>query len=183
MEIILLEPVKNLGRSGDKVEVKNGYARNFLIPNGVALRANKDNLAVYEARKAEIEKQNADKQKTAETAAKKIDGLNITVIRQAAEDGRLFGSVTAREIADQVKAKGFDVDSKSVELLSPIRNLGVSKVRVSLHADVSAEISVNVARSEGEAESQLEADKAATKEANAKAKAAKAAEKSEEAAA
>ena len=167
MEVILLEPIKNLGKSGDKVEVKNGYARNYLIPRGHALRANKENLAVYESRKAEIEKQNAEKQSAAEKIGKKINGTEITIIRQAAEDGRLFGSVTVREIAEQIQAKGFDIESKSVDLLNPIRAVGVYKVRVSLHADVSAEVSVNVARSETEAETQLEADKAPAKEAKA----------------
>lgn len=164
MEVILLEPVKKLGRTGDKVEVKNGYARNYLIPRGVALRASKENLEVFESRKAEIEKQNADKKKTSEGLAKKLNNLEITIIRQAAEDGRLYGSVTVREIAEQVKEKGFDVDSKSIDLLNPIRAIGVSKVRVSLHAEVSVEISVNVARSETEAENQIEANKQAAKE-------------------
>ncbi len=165
MEIILLEPVKNLGRTGDKVEVKNGYARNYLIPNGVALRASKENIEVFQARKAEIEKQNAEKQKAATATAKKLNGLEVTIIRQAAEDGRLFGSVTVREIAEQIQAKGYEIDSKSVDLLNPIRALGVSKVRVSLHADVTAEITVNIARSESEAENQLVDDKKAAKEA------------------
>ena len=159
MEIILLEPVKNLGKSGEKVDVKNGYARNYLIPRGVALRANKENLVVYESRKAEIDKANADKQSAAEKIAKKLNGIEITIIRQAAEDGRLFGSVTVREIAEQIKEKGFDIDSKSVDLLNPIRAIGVSKVKVSLHAEVNVEVSVNVARSETEAENQLEAEK------------------------
>ena len=169
MEIILLEPVKNLGKSGDKVDVKNGYARNYLIPRGVALRANKENLAVYESRKAEIEKQNAEKQSAAEKLSKKLNGVEITIIRQAAEDGRLFGSVTVREIAEQIQAKGFDIDSKSVDLLNPIRAVGVYKVRVSLYAEVHVEVSVNVARSETEAETQLEADKTPTKQEEAKA--------------
>ena len=160
MEIILLEPMKNLGKSGDKVEVKNGYARNYLIPRGVALRANKANLAVYESRKAEIDKNNAEKQAGADKIGKKMNGTEITIIRQAAEDGRLFGSVTVREIAEQIQAKGFDIDSKSVDLLNPIRAVGVYKVKVSLHAEVTAEVSVNVARTETEAENQLEADKA-----------------------
>lgn len=164
MEVILLEPMKNLGKSGEKVEVKNGYARNYLIPRGIALRANKENLAVYESRKAEIEKANAEKQAAAEKVGKKLNGTEITIIRQAAEDGRLFGSVTVREIAEQLQEKKFDVDSKSVDLLNPIRAVGVYKVRVSLHAEVSAEVSVNVARSETEAENQLEADKKPAKE-------------------
>lgn len=158
MEVILLENVKKLGRSGDKVEVKNGYARNYLIPRGVALRANKENLAVYESKRAEIEKANADKQKTAEGVAKKLNGVEVAVIRQAAEDGRLFGSVTVREIAEQLKEKGFEVDSKDVELLNPIKAVGVYNVRINLHADVAVEVKVNVARSESEAEGQLAQD-------------------------
>ena len=158
MEIILLEPVKKLGKSGDKVEVKNGFARNYLIPNGIALRASKENLAVYESRRAEIEKQNSEKQKSAGSLAKKLEGLEITIIRQAGEDGRLFGSVTVREIADQVKVKGHELDSKAIDLLSPIRALGVYRVRVSLHAEVASEIKVNVARSDAEAVNQLSAD-------------------------
>lgn len=165
MEIILLEPVKKLGKSGDKVEVKNGFARNYLIPRGIALRVNKENLAIYKARKAEIEKDNAAKKSNAEANAKKLDGLNVTVLRQAAEDGRLYGSVTAKEIAVHVKEKGFTVDSKEVELLVPIKAVGVYKVKISLHPEVAVEIVVNVARSEGEAENQLTADKKATAEA------------------
>jgi large subunit ribosomal protein L9 len=164
MEVILLEPMKNLGKSGEKVEVKNGYARNYLIPRGVALRANKENLAVYESRKAEIDKQNAEKQAAADKVAKKLNGVEITIIRQAAEDGRLFGSVTVREIAEQIREKGFEIDSKSVDLLNPIRAIGVYKVLVSLHAEVNVEVSVNIARSETEAENQLEADKVPAKE-------------------
>jgi len=165
MEILLLEPVKKLGRSGDKVTVKNGFARNYLIPRGIAMRINKENLAVYEARKAEIDKNNAVKKSEAESNAKKLDGLNITILRQAAEDGRLYGSVTAKEIAVNVKDKGYAIDSKAVELLVPIKAVGVYKVRLSIHAEVSVEISVNVARSEGEAENQLAADTKANAEA------------------
>jgi large subunit ribosomal protein L9 len=163
MEIILLEPVKKLGRMGDKVEVKNGYARNYLIPRGIALRASGDNLKVFESRRAEIEKQNSEKQQGAEKLAKKLKDLEVTIIRQAAEDGRLFGSVTVREIAEQIKEKGFEIDSKSIDLLNPIRAVGVSKVRVSLHAEVNVEVTVNVARSETEAENQLSDDKAPPK--------------------
>jgi large subunit ribosomal protein L9 len=167
MEVILLEPVKNLGKTGEKVVVKNGFGRNYLIPRGVALRANKENLAVFEARRAEIEKDNAAKKAAAEGLGKKVNGQNVTIVRQAAEDGRLFGSVTVREIAEQLKAKNFDVDSKAVDLLTPIKALGVYKVRVSLHVDVAVEITVNVARSENEAEGQLAADAKATKAAEA----------------
>ena len=167
MEIILLEPVKNLGKTGDKVEVKNGYARNYLIPRGVALRANKANLEVFEQRKAEFEKANSEKKAAAEALAKKIKGLEVTVIRQAAEDGRLYGSVTVREIAEHISEKGFAVDSKAVEVSNIIKAVGVYNATVNLHAEVAVEVKVNVARSESEAEGQLVADKKATKEAAA----------------
>lgn len=164
MEVILLEPVKKLGKSGEKVEVKNGFARNYLIPRGIALRANKENLAVYESRKAEIEKNNATKKSAAESTAIKLDGTKVTVLRQAAEDGRLYGSVTVKEISESLKEKGFDVDSKEIDLLVPIKAVGVYKVKVSLYADVAVEISVNVARSESEADNQYAADQKAQAE-------------------
>lgn len=169
MEIILLEPIKNLGKTGDKVEVKNGFARNYLIPRGVALRANKANLEVFESRKSEIEKVNGEKKAIAETLAKKLKNLEVTVIRQAAEDGRLYGSVTVREIAEHIQEKGFEVDSKSVELANIIKAVGIYNANVVLHAEVSVPVKVNVARSESEAESQTKTDKA---EAAAAAKAA-----------
>lgn len=158
MEVILLQSVRNLGRTGEKVDVKNGFARNYLIPRGYALRASKENLSLFEQKKAEIEKQNAEAQKAAEAIAKKLNGLEVTVIRQAAEDGRLFGSVTVKEIAVHIREKGYEVESKYVDLLNPIRALGVYRVKVSLHADVAVEVKVNVARSEAEAEGQLVAD-------------------------
>ena len=169
MEVILLEPVKKLGQSGQKVEVKNGFARNYLIPRGIALRANKENLAVYEARKGEIDKANAGKKAAAEATAKKIDGTKVTVLRQAAEDGRLYGSVTVKEIAESLQSKGFEVDSKEVELLVPIKAVGVYKVRVSLYVDVNVEVLVNVARSDAEADNQFIADQKANAEAAAEA--------------
>ncbi len=173
MEVILLEPVKKLGKTGDKVEVKNGYARNYLIPRGAALRVNKENLAVFESRKAELEKKNAEAHKEAEAVAKKLNGLEIAIIRQAAEDGRLYGSVTVREIAQAVKEKGFEIDSKAVELANIIKAVGVYSAQVHLHADVTVEVKVNVARSESEAQGQLAAD---TKEKAAAKKAAEAEE-------
>jgi large subunit ribosomal protein L9 len=162
MEVILLEPIKNLGKTGEKVEVKNGFARNYLIPRGVALRANKANLEVFEQRRSEIEKNNGEKKTAAEAQAKKLKGLEVTVIRQAAEDGRLYGSVTVREIAEHIKEKGFEVDSKEVELLNIIKAVGVYNVTINLHAEVGVEVKVNVARSDSEAEGQLKTDKAET---------------------
>lgn len=165
MEVILLEPIKKLGNTGDKVIVKNGFARNYLIPRGVALRADKENLAVYESRKAEIEKVNAGKKAAAEATAKKLVGAKVTVLRQAAEDGRLYGAVSVKEIADQLEAKGFEVDSKVIELINPIKAVGIYKVRLSLYADVNADISVNVARTETEADNQTAAELKAAEEA------------------
>lgn len=157
MEVVLLEPVARLGKTGDKVTVKNGFARNFLIPRGIALRASKENLAYFEEKRAEIEKENASKQKAAEALSKKIEGLTVTIIRQAAEDGRLFGSVTVREVALAVNEKGHKIESKEVDLLTPIKAVGHYKVRIKLHAEVSVEINVNVARSETEADNQAAA--------------------------
>lgn len=158
MEVVLLEPVSKLGQTGEIVTVKNGYARNFLIPNKVALRATKENIASFEEMKKEIEAKNADKKQAAEELAKKIDGLTATIIRQAAEDGRLYGSVTVREIAENIKEQGFDVESSAIDLLNPIKYVGKTEVRISLYADVTIQILVNVARSEAEADAQLVAE-------------------------
>ncbi|PIR32208.1 MAG: 50S ribosomal protein L9 [Alphaproteobacteria bacterium CG11_big_fil_rev_8_21_14_0_20_44_7] len=155
MEVVLLEPVAKLGKIGEIVTVKNGYARNYLIPRGAALRANKENIAIFEEKKKEIEAKNDDKKKAAEALAKKLDGVTVTIIRQAAEDGRLYGSVTVREISEHIRGDGFEVDSKSINLLNPIRSVGAYDVTVSLYAEVDAKIKVNVARSESEAENQL----------------------------
>lgn len=155
MQVVLLEPISKLGKAGDIVEVKNGFARNYLIPRGAALRASKDNIASFEGRKKEIEAANESKRKEAAEFAKKLEGTKITIIRQAAADGRLFGSVTVREISENLKALGFEIESKSIDLLNPIRAVGANDVRVSLHAEVSTTVIVNVARSESEAEQQL----------------------------
>jgi large subunit ribosomal protein L9 len=155
MQVVLLEPISKLGKAGDIVDVKNGFARNYLIPRGAALRASKDNVASFEARKKEIEAANEAKKKDASALAKKVEGTKITIIRQAAADGRLFGSVTVREISENLKELGFEVESKAINLLNPIRAVGANDVKVHLHAEVEATIIVNVARSESEAEQQL----------------------------
>jgi large subunit ribosomal protein L9 len=152
MEIILLEPVNKLGNAGDIVEVKNGYARNFLIPQGKVLRANKENKAEFEARRAEIEKANKAKQEEAEKEQKKIDGKFIVVIRQAGEDGRLFGSVNAKDIAESLESD-FDVKVKrnQINLNRPIKSLGIFPEDIVIHGNVIAKVSINVARSADEA--------------------------------
>jgi large subunit ribosomal protein L9 len=155
MQVVLLEPISKLGKAGDIVDVKNGFARNYLIPRGAALRASKDNIASFEERKKDIEAANNAKKNDAEALAKKIEGTKITIIRQAAADGRLFGSVTVREISENLKEQGFDIESKAIDLLNPIKAVGANDVRINLHAEVQATIIVNVARSESEAEQQL----------------------------
>lgn len=162
MDVVLLEPVAKLGKTGEVVNVKNGYARNFLIPRGVALRANKENIAQFESQKKEIEAKNAAKEKEAKDLAKKLNGEKITIIRQASEDGRLFGSVTVREISEHINDDlKLEVESKSINLLNPIKTVGKNEVAINLYSGVDAKIIVNVARSEAEAESQLVAEMAA----------------------
>ena len=154
MEIILLERVGKLGAMGDVVTVKDGFARNFLLPQGKALRANKANMAVFESRREELEKRNAEMKLTAEDAAKAIDGKSYVVIRSAGEAGQLYGSVSTRDIAALVSADGADVNRNNIVMPQPIKMLGMHEVEVSLHADVSATVTLNVARSEDEAERQ-----------------------------
>ena len=152
MEVILLEPVNKLGNAGDIVEVKNGYARNFLIPQGKVLRANNENKAEFEARRAEIEKQNKVKQDATEKEQAKINNKFIVVVRQAGEDGRLFGSVNAKDIADVLQASyGVEVKRNQINLNKPIKYLGIFAEEVVIHGNVIAKVNINVARSEDEA--------------------------------
>lgn len=154
MEVILLERIAKLGAMGDTVRVKDGFARNFLLPQGKALRANKANMAVFEARREELEKRNAEMKLTAEEAAEKINGSSYVVIRSAGEAGQLYGSVSTRDIAALVAADGASVTRNHIVLPNPIKNIGMHEVEVSLHADVSVTVTLNVARSEDEAERQ-----------------------------
>jgi large subunit ribosomal protein L9 len=157
MEIILLERVRHLGQMGEVVNVKPGYARNYLLPQGKALRANKENLAFFEARKAELEAKNEAERQAAQSDAAGIEGVRITLIRQASETGHLYGSVSTRDIANELTAQGHKVAHTQVILDHPIKTLGVHEVLVHLHAEVEVTISVNVARSEQEAEAQVDA--------------------------
>lgn len=151
MDVILLERVENLGQMGQVVKVKPGYARNFLLPKKKALRATKENLAFFETQKARLEAQNLERRKDAEQVATKIDGLSVIVLRQAGETGQLYGSVTSRDIAEMVVAAGYTVNRNQVSIETPIKTLGLFKVRVVLHPEVSVSITVNVARSADEA--------------------------------
>lgn len=166
MEIILIERMPNLGNIGDKVKVKDGYARNYLIPQKKALRATKSNVAYFEAKRAEIEARNAEQRSEAEKAAKGLDNAKVVLIRQASDDGRLYGSVSARDIAQALADKKHAVERKHVELNTVIKEIGIYPVKVVLHPEVVVDVKVNVARSESEAE-------AAEKEATAPKKKAK----------
>jgi large subunit ribosomal protein L9 len=154
MEVILLERIETLGQMGDVVKVKPGYARNFLLPQKKALRATKDNLAYFEKQRAQLEAQNLKRRQDAEGVAKKLEGLQVIILRQAGETGQLYGSVATRDIADAVTAAGFTVDRRQILLDQPIKTLGIFKTRVALHPEVIVGITANVAQSEEEAQMQ-----------------------------
>ena len=157
MEIILLEHVDKLGKMGDKVNVKNGYARNYLLPQNKALRATEANVAYFEKQKAELEAHNKQLLDAATAKAEALKGYSAVLIRQAAETGQLYGSVTIRDIAATIKAAGFDVERRCVYLENTIKDLGVYEVKLNLHPEVSQTILVNVARTEDEAKKQAKA--------------------------
>jgi large subunit ribosomal protein L9 len=154
MQVILLERVENLGGIGDEVKVRDGFARNFLLPQKKALRATDANRKTFEARRAEIEARNAEAKAAAEKASGKVDGTSYVLIRQAGEAGQLYGSVSSRDIADEIAKTGAKVDRVAVVLDKPIKTIGLYDVRIRLHAEVYANVKVNVARSTDEAERQ-----------------------------
>jgi large subunit ribosomal protein L9 len=155
MEVILLERVSKLGALGQTVKVKDGYARNFLLPRGKALRANAANKAKFESQRVELEARNAETRKGAEADGKKLEGKTFVIIRQAGESGQLYGSVSPRDISDAaVAASGVSVHRNHVELRNPIKIIGMHKVEIALHPEVSVTVTVNVARSEEEAAAQ-----------------------------
>ncbi len=154
MDVILLERVEKLGSIGDVVTVKNGFARNFLLPNKKALRANESNRKLFEANRARIETDNASKRGDAEVASKDVDGKSVVLIRQASNVGALYGSVSARDIVEALDAEGAKVLKSQVILGKPIKNIGLHDVRVALHPEVNVTVKVNVARSPEEAELQ-----------------------------
>ena len=162
MEIILLERVEKLGQMGDVVKVKPGYARNFLLPQGKALRANKANLERFETEKAQREADNLSRRSDAETEAGKMDGLAVSMVRAASEMGQLFGSVTSRDIANAVTEAGFTLGRSQVIMETAIKTLGLHDIRVRLHPEVTLTVVVNVARSLDEAETQLKTGVAVT---------------------
>jgi large subunit ribosomal protein L9 len=154
MQVILLQRVAKLGQMGEVVKVKDGYARNFLLPQGKALRASDANIKSFEAQKAQLEAHNLDTKKEADAMAAKLDGQSFIVIRSASDSGSLYGSVTPRDASDAATAEGFTVDRKQIVLIRPIKDLGLHEVSVVLHPEVTATITLNVARSNEEAELQ-----------------------------
>jgi large subunit ribosomal protein L9 len=156
MEVILLERVEKLGAIGDVVTVKNGFARNYLLPNKKALRANESNRKLFEANRERIEKENEAKRGDAEKASKGVDGKTVQLIRQASNTGQLYGSVSARDIVDALASEGAHVTKSQVVLDRPIKAIGMHEVKVALHPEVSVTVKVNVARSPEEADLQAQ---------------------------
>lgn len=154
MDIILLERIEKLGTIGDVVSVKDGYARNFLLPQKKALRANDANRKVFEANRERLEKDNAARRSTAESEGQKVDGAEVVLIRSSSNAGQLYGSVSVRDIAAGLKEQGHDVDKKQIILGQPIKTIGLHEVTVALHPEVHVKVKANVARSDDEAELQ-----------------------------
>ncbi|MDP6352562.1 MAG: 50S ribosomal protein L9 [Alphaproteobacteria bacterium] len=154
MEVILLERIDRLGQMGDVVKVKDGYARNFLLPRKKALRANKESLERFEAERVQLEATNLERRKEAEAVADKFEGLSVVMVRQAGDTGQLYGSVTARDIATAVTGAGFTIENRQVVMNRVIKTLGLYAIPVKLHPEVTVEITANVARSEEEAKLQ-----------------------------
>ena len=166
MQIILLERIEKLGQMGDLVNVKPGYARNYLLPQGKALRANKTNMERFESERAQREADNLTKRSEAETEAKKMEGLAVNMVRAASEMGQLFGSVTSRDIAEAVTEAGFTISRSQVIMERAIKTLGLTDTRIRLHPEISVSVIVNIARSLAEAETQLKTGVAVTGEAD-----------------
>lgn len=162
MKVILLERVERLGALGDVVNVKDGFARNFLLPRNKALRANSNNLKVFEAQRADIEARNAKARESAEKSGQGLDGSQYVLIRQAGESGQLYGSVSGRDVADAVNAEGGKIDRSMVVLDKPIKTLGIHEVKVRLHPEVTVTVSINIARSADEAERQARGENVIT---------------------
>ncbi len=151
MQVILLERVESLGQMGEVVNVKSGYARNFLLPRQKALRATKDNIAFFDTQKKTMEVDNLKRKGEAEKVGQKMDGIKAAIIRQASEAGQLYGSVSARDIADAVVEQGFKVDRAQVRMERAYKLLGLYPVKISLHPEVTVEVTINIARSAEEA--------------------------------
>lgn len=154
MDVILLERIARLGQMGDTVSVKDGYARNFLLPQGKALRANEVNKKRFESQRTQLEARNLERRSEAQQVADKLDGKTFIVIRSAGETGQLYGSVSTRDIADIITAEGFSIIRTQVELNHPIKAIGMHNVAINLHPEVQVTVTINIARSADEAERQ-----------------------------
>lgn len=148
MEVILLERINRLGAIGDIVKVKNGFARNFLLPRKKALRANEANKEVFEAKRAEIEAQNASSRGEAQKKATQLEGINLKLVRQASEEGKLFGSVTVRDVAEALEAQGIHIPKSQIVISGNIKTTGTYPVKIGLHAEVIATVNINVVKNE-----------------------------------
>ncbi len=155
MQVILLERIGRLGQMGDVVKVKDGYARNFLLPMGKALRATKENQSEFEKRRVQLEARNLEMKGEAEKVAGTLEGKTFVAIRQAGDTGQLYGSVSPRDMAEVIAAGGFTIDKRQVVIDKPIKTLGLHKVTVQLHPEVAVKVTMNVARSQDEADRQL----------------------------
>lgn len=164
IDLILMQRVDKLGQMGDRVTVKPGYARNFLLPQGRAVRANKDNMAKFEANRAQLEAQNIKRRGEAERLAERVENMAVVIIRQAGESGGLYGSVSGRDIADACKEGGLTVTRQQVLLDEPIKTLGLKSIRVELHPEVVIPVIVNVARSSEEAARQARGEEVVREE-------------------
>ena len=165
MEVILLERISRLGQMGDTVKVKDGYARNFLLPKGKALRANEANRKKFEGQRVQLEARNLERKTEASGIAQKLDGKSFIVVRSAGETGQLYGSVSTRDIADLLTAEGFSVARNQVELNQPIKAIGLTNVAIALHPEVEVTVTLNIARTADEAERQAKGETLTTAEA------------------
>jgi large subunit ribosomal protein L9 len=164
MEVILLERVAKLGQMGETVKVRPGYARNFLLARGKALRATKENKERFETERAQLEARNLERRSEAQGVAEKLNGQSFTVIRQSGETGVLYGSVSTRDIAEIITAGGFSVGREQINLNNPIKTLGLHTVPVALHPEVEVQVTINVARSPEEAERQARGESVTTRD-------------------
>ena len=165
MEVILLERISRLGQMGETVKVKDGFARNFLLPQGKALRANEANKKKFEGQRAQLEARNLERKSEAQQIADKLDGKSFVAVRSAGETGQLYGSVSTRDIADLLIAEGFTVSRNQIELNHPIKAIGVTNVAIALHPEVEVTITLNIARTADEAERQAKGETLTTAEA------------------
>ncbi len=164
MQVILLERIARLGQMGDTVRVKDGFARNYLLPGGKALRANEANKKRFEGQRAQLEARNLELKNEAAAVAEKLDGQTFVIIRQAGETGQLYGSVSTRDVAEAITAGGFSANRNQVVLSTPIKTLGLHKTPVRLHPEVEAHVTMNVARSPEEAERQAKGEELTVRE-------------------